>query len=144
VWQGFKGDVDYAALHKLYGTTKGDAGRYSPPVCVGTETKRTKGNPDPAYISTSYVERANLTMRMSMRRFTRLTNGFSKKLENLAAAVALHFVHYNYCRAHMSLDGLTPAQASGLANHKWSVAELVGILEAREPTAAQVSKRRTA
>jgi hypothetical protein len=90
-----------------------------------------RGKPDPAHISTSFVERQNLTMRMSMRRFTRLTNAFSKKLENLTAAVSLHFFHYNFCRVHKTL-GTTPAVAAGVADHVWSLDELVGLLEAAE------------
>jgi hypothetical protein len=95
--------------------------RYSPPVCLGTLTE----------ISTSYIERQNLTMRMSMRRFTRLTNGFSKKLENHAAAVALHYMHYNFCRVHRTLR-VTPAMEAGLANHVWGIDEIIGLLEAAE------------
>jgi hypothetical protein len=86
-----------------------------------------QGNPDPKHISTSYVERQNLTMRMSMRRFTRLTNAFSKKLENHVAAVALHFMHYNFCRIHQSLR-VTPAMAAGVAKSPWTVEDLVGLL----------------
>ena len=93
VEMAFGGDVDYAQIRKIYGPEKGEARRYSPPVCLGCERKTISGNPDKAAISTSFVERQNLTMRMSMRRFTRLTNGFSKKLENLVCAVSLHFVH---------------------------------------------------
>jgi hypothetical protein len=89
------------------------------------------GDPDPDHISTSYVEHQNLTMRMSMRRFTRLTNGFSKKVENLEAAVALHFVHYNFCRVHKTL-GQTPAMAAGLTDHAWTLTELVGLLKQAE------------
>jgi hypothetical protein len=89
------------------------------------------GSPDPDHISTSYVERQNLTMRMSMRRFTRLTNAFSKKVENLAAAVSLHFAFYNFCRIHKTL-GTTPAVAAGVADHVWSLNELVGLLEEAE------------
>src|SRR5437588_9144319 len=92
------------------------------------------GDPDDDLISTSYVERQNLTMRMGMRRMTRLTNAFSKKLENLAAAVSLHFMHYNYCRPHKTLDGATPAMAAGLSDHVWSLAELIGLLEEAEAT----------
>src|SRR5882724_5783511 len=89
------------------------------------------GYPDPAHVSTSYIERANLTMRMGMRRFTRLTNAFSKKIENHAAAVALHFMHYNFCRVHQTLKR-TPAMAAGVADHAWSIAEVVALLD-REP-----------
>jgi hypothetical protein len=92
-----------------------------------------RGNPDPDAISTSYVERQNLTMRMGMRRFTRLTNAFSKKVENLAAAVSLHFFFYNFCRVHKTL-GTTPAVAAGITDHTWSLDEMIGLLEAAERT----------
>jgi IS1 family transposase len=137
VREAFGDDIDYGKLVKLYGadgSTKGSA-RYSPPVCIGAVPTRVTGDPDPDHISTSYVERQNLTMRMSMRRFTRLTNAFSKKVENLAAAVSLHFCHYNYCRPHMSLGkNVTPAMAAGVTDHVWTVAELIGLLEAAEAT----------
>ena len=123
-------DIDYAMLVKLYGPGPKDEGRYSPAKCNGTETHVVRGNPDPKHISTSYVERQNLTMRMSMRRFTRLTNAFSKKVENLAHAVALHFMHYNYCRVHKTL-GTTPAVAAGIADHEWTVGEIVNLLESK-------------
>jgi IS1 family transposase len=130
----FKNDVDYAMLVKIYGgPTKEDQRRYSPAVCLGQEKQPMIGNPDPDAISTSYVERQNLTMRMSMRRFTRLTNAFSKKVENLAAAVSLHFAYYNFCRVHKTL-GTTPAVAAGVADHVWTLAELIGLLEAAEQT----------
>jgi IS1 family transposase len=121
-------DIDYAMLVKLYGPGPKDEGRYSPAKCNGTEKHVIRGNPDPKHISTSYVERQNLTMRMSMRRFTRLTNAFSKKVENLAHAVALHFMHYNFCRVHKTL-GTTPAVAAGVADHEWAVGEIVNLLE---------------
>jgi hypothetical protein len=135
VREAFGDDIDYGKLVKLYGadgSTKGSA-RYSPPVCIGAVPTRVTGDPDPDHISTSYVERQNLTMRMSMRRFTRLTNAFSKKVENLAAAVSLHFCHYNFCRVHQTL-GTTPAIAAGVTDHVWTVAELIGLLEAAEAT----------
>jgi hypothetical protein len=122
-------DIDYAMLVKVYGgPTKEEQRRYSPASCIGTETQVIRGNPDPKHISTSYVERQNLTMRMSMRRFTRLTNAFSKKVQNLGHAVALHFLHYNFVRVHKTL-GTTPAVTSGLADHVWSIDELVGLLD---------------
>jgi IS1 family transposase len=130
----FGGDVDYAQLVKVYGTTsdsKRPDRRYSPAVCLEAIPQRVTGDPDPDYISTSHVERLNLTMRMSMRRYTRLTNAFSKKVENLAAAVSLHFMHYNFCRVHKTL-GTTPAVAAGLSDHVWSLDELIGLLEAAE------------
>ena len=119
-------DVDYAMLIKLYGNDSFDR-KYSTGECIGTRTAVLSGAPDPAHISTSYVERQNLTMRMSMRRFTRLTNAFSKKLENHEAAIALHYMHYNFCRVHKTLR-VTPAMEAGLAGHVWSVEELVGLL----------------
>src|SRR5205085_427208 len=122
--------VDYAMLHKLYGADPAAEHRYSPAVCIGSKAEDILGNPDPELISTSYVERQNLTMRMGMRRFTRLTNAFSKKVENLAHAVALHFMHYNFCRPHQSLGKkTTPAMASGLTDHVWTLEEIVGLLD---------------
>ncbi len=126
----FNGDIDYGQIMKTYVGGHNET-RYSPGVCIGAEKRVMNGSPDPSHISTSYVERQNLTMRMSMRRFTRLTNGFSKKVENLAAAVSLHFAHYNFVRVHSSL-GTTPAVAAGVADHAWSVAELIGLLEDAE------------
>jgi IS1 family transposase len=122
----FGRDIDYAQLIKHFGVAPGDERRYSPPVCTGTETKVLKGDPDPARISTSYVERQNLTMRMSMRRFTRLTNGFSKKAQNLECAVALHFMHYNFGRIHKSLR-VTPAMEAGLSDHVWGLEEIAAL-----------------
>jgi IS1 family transposase len=132
VERAFGSDIDYAMLVKIYGseTTESEK-RYSPAQCLGANPERVQGNPDPKHISTSYVERQNLTMRMSMRRFTRLTNAFSKKVENLAHAVALHFMYYNFCRRHQTL-GMTPAMASGLTDHEWDVDEVVALLEERE------------
>ena len=122
-------DIDYAMLVKVYGRpSKEEQRRYSPASCVGTETQVIRGNPDPKHINTSYVERQNLTMRMGMRRFTRLTNAFSNKVQNLGHAVALHFLHYNFCRVHQTL-GTTPAVAAGVADHVWSIDELVGLLD---------------
>lgn len=132
-WNG----ADYAMLLKLYASTSG-AGRYSPPEVVGTQTRVIMGNPNEDHVSTSYAERANLTMRMSMRRFTRLTNAFSKKLENHMHAVSLHFMHYNLCRSHQTLtkqnDGVhtTPAMAAGVADHVWKISEIISLLEASE------------
>jgi hypothetical protein len=123
----FGGDVDYARLVKIYGPENPGAGRYSPPQVVGVEHEEICGSPDIGNVSTSYVERQNLTMRMSMRRFTRLTNAFSKKAANHAAMVALHFMHYNYCRIHQTLR-ITPAMAAGLTDHVWELEELVGLL----------------
>jgi IS1 family transposase len=129
----FKGEIDYAQLIKIYGrdTSGRPERRYSPAVCLGADVRKVSGEPDPAHITTSHVERLNLTMRMSMRRYTRLTNAFSKKVENLAAAVSLHFMHYNFCRVHKTL-GRTPAMAAGLTDHVWTLRELIGLLEAAE------------
>lgn len=132
------GDVDWAQLIKHYQTTNIGPGRYSPPICTGTQTRVRLGDPDLSRVSTSYVERQNLTMRMGMRRFTRLTNGFSKKVENLAHAVSLHYMHYNYARPHASLtidgpDGKrikqTPAMAAGVTDHIWTLTEIAGLLD---------------
>ncbi len=125
----FEGDIDYAILKKIYGTTGYSEGpsRYSPAQCIGSKPVRKIGNPDPDHISTSYVERQNLTMRMSIRRFTRLTNAFSKKLENHIAAIALHYMHYNFCRVHQSL-WITPAMAAGITNRVWSIQDLVALI----------------
>jgi IS1 family transposase len=123
----FEGAVDYAQLIKVYNQTTEGQKRHSPAECIGCERKTVVGNPDPDHISTSYIERANLTMRMGMRRFTRLTNGFSKKIENHAAAVALHMMHYNFARKHQTL-GTTPAVAAGVADHIWTIEEIVGLL----------------
>lgn len=119
-------------LMKLYGPETGDERRYSPPACIGTETKQYQGHPDPTHISTSYVERSKLTMRMSMRRFTRLTNGFSKKVENHMAAVALFFMHYNFARLRTTLGKpyhKTPAMAAGLTDQVWTVDEIIAFLD---------------
>jgi IS1 family transposase len=129
----FPNGIDYAQVVKAYGSVDSTtSGRYSPPKLRECEHIAVLGKPDPALISTSYVERQNLTMRMSMRRFTRLTNAFSKKVENLTAAVSLHFTHYNFCRVHASLNGKTPAMAAGLTDHVWTIRELVGLLEDAE------------
>ena len=131
----FGADIDYAMLIKLYGPTEPEREarrRYSPSDCVGTETQVVQGKPDTAKISTSYVERHNLTMRMSMRRFTRLTNASSKKLENHMYALALYFVHYNFVRPHKSLANpyhRTPAMAAGLTDSIWTMEDLLGLLD---------------
>jgi len=130
VEDSFGADVDYAMLQKIYESSQEET-RYSPAKCVGCEVKKIQGNPDPDHISTSYVERQNLTMRMGMRRFTRLTNAFSKKVENHAYQVALHFMFYNFCRIHQTLR-VTPAMEAGVTDHVWSVDEIVGLLP--EPT----------
>ncbi len=125
-------DVDFATLQKIYGASEETEKRYSPAKCIGCESKVVMGDPDPKHISTSYVERQNLTMRMHIRRFTRLTNAFSKKLDNHAYAVALHFMYCNFVRIHQTLR-VTPAMEAGLADHPWTIAELVAIGEAAMP-----------
>jgi IS1 family transposase len=127
VEDAFGADVDYAMLHKLYGAATPDESRYSPATCIGCDMKVVSGDPDPKYVSTSYVERQNLSMRMGMRRFTRLTNGFSKKFENHAHQIALYFFHYNFCRVHKTLR-VTPAMEAGLTDHVWTLEELCGLL----------------
>lgn len=125
-------DCDYAQIQKIFGASGEPERRYSPATCIGCEMKVVSGNPDPKYVSTSYVERQNLTMRMSMRRFTRLTNAFSKKLENHAYAVALHFMYCNFVRIHQTLR-VTPAMEAELSNHAWTIQELVEMGEAAMP-----------
>jgi hypothetical protein len=130
VENAFGPDVDYAQLVKTYGGAKGDyscEAKYSPPKINGAKKTPIIGLPDREYISTSHVERHNLTIRMSMRRFTRLTNAHSKKIENHEHAIALFFMFYNYCRVHSTL-GTTPAVASGLADHVWALDEFIGLL----------------
>lgn len=119
--------VDYAQIIKLYKATRPDEARYSPSECIGIKKKVICGNPDKEKVSTSIVERQNLTMRMQMRRFTRLTNAFSKKWENLNYTLALYFAYYNFCRGHKTLDGATPAMAAGLTKTFWTLKDLIGI-----------------
>ena len=133
VGPAFKQDVDWAQIQKLYRTNpQGGETKYSPAVCTGTKVRVLKGDPDPDRISTSYVERQNLSMRMGLRRFTRLTNGFSRKVENLAHAVSLHYLHYNFARPHKTLSKghypTTPAMAAGVANHVWTLLEIAELL----------------
>jgi IS1 family transposase len=129
VEDAFGADIDYAMLNKIYGKVKDTPEtRYSPAVCMGARKTIIKGNPDYAHISTSFVERQNLTMRMSMRRFTRLTNGFSKKLENHEHAVAIHYMYYNFGRIHQSLR-VTPAMEAGISDHVWSIEEIISLLD---------------
>jgi IS1 family transposase len=132
VGPAFGQNVDWAQIQKDYAADRSQPGKYSPPICVGTKRIPLKGDPDPSRISTSYVERQNLTMRMGMRRFTRLTNGFSKKVENLAHAVSLHFLYYNFARPHASLKDpypRTPAMAAGVADHVWTLEEIAALLD---------------
>jgi IS1 family transposase len=119
----FGSEIDYAMLVKMYGADGITESRYSPAVCIGCQRVGITGRPDPKHISTSYVERQNLTMRMSMRRFTRLTNGFSKKVENLAHSVSLHYMWYNFARVHKTLR-VTPAMEAGISDHVWSIEEI--------------------
>lgn len=129
VEDAFGCDIDYAQLVKIYGeTTKEDARKYSPAVCLGTERHIVTGSPDSKHISTSYVERSNLSIRMSTRRFTRLTNAFSKKLENHCHALALFFMFYNFARIHQTLR-VTPAMEAKIADHVWTVEEIVGLVQ---------------
>ena len=132
----FGGDVDYAQLVKLYGPTITAPGRYSPAECVGARKVTVEGKPDKKHVSTSYVERQNLTMRMSMRRFTRLTNAFSKKLDNHIHALALYFAFYNFCRIHKTLK-VTPAMAAGITDKLWSLEDIAERIEARQPAPAK-------
>jgi hypothetical protein len=128
----FDREVDWAMLQKIYANDPRGGRKYSPAICTGTKVRVQKGDPDPDRISTNYVERQNLTMRMGMRRFTRLTNGFSRKVENLAHAVSLHFMHYNFARPHKALKERyprTPAMAAGVADHVWSLEEIAGLLD---------------
>ena len=135
VESAFGSEIDYAMLVKLYGNDRESETRYSPAECIGCRAIPISGMPKAQHISTSYVERQNLTMRMQMRRFTRLTNAFSKKIENLGHAVALHFMHYNFCRVHQTLR-LTPAMEAGITDHVWSLEEVVGLLSERVKEAA--------
>ncbi len=141
----FGADVDYAQLVKLYGATITAPGRYSPAECTGIKKIRREGNPDFAHVSTSYVERQNLTMRMSMRRFTRLTNAFSKKLDNHIHALALYFAFYNFCRIHKTLR-VSPAMAAGITDRLWSLEDIVAKIDAMAPapTARGPYKKRPA
>ena len=128
------GDVDYAQLIKIYGGATGSKGhekKYSPAECTGIKKRAIEGNPEKSLVSTSHVERQNLTMRMHMRRFKRLTNGFSKKVENHSNAVALHFMYYNFVRVHQTLK-VTPAMEAGLTDRLWDIADLVAIIDANE------------
>ncbi len=127
--ESFRGNVDYAMLVKIYGRDMAESEtRYSPAQCIGTKSESKIGSRDPKHVSTSHAERQNLTMRMSMRRFTRLTNAFSKKVENLAAAVSLHFMHYNFVRIHQTLR-TTPAMAAGVTTRLWDISDIVQVLE---------------
>jgi IS1 family transposase len=126
--EAFGADIDYAMIVKVYGHNQDEASkRYSPAECIGCEKEVITGKPDMNLVSTSYIERQNLTMRMSMRRFTRLTNGFSKKIENHMHAIAIHYMYYNFCRIHKSLR-CSPAMAAGVSNTLWSIEDMVNLL----------------
>jgi len=126
--QAFGADVDYGQIVKFYEADPIGPGRYGPPRVTSAQRSAIMGEPDFTHISTSYIERQNLTMRMSMRRFTRLTNAFSKKVENLRAAVALHFAHYNFVRIYSSLR-VTPAMAAGVTDHLWTMEDLAVLID---------------
>jgi len=131
VEDAFGADIDYAQLIKLYGDVPdGTKGRYSPAECTGIKKKRIEGNPDEKHISTSFVERQNLTMRMSMRRFTRLANAFSKKIDNHIHALALYFMFYNFTRIHKTLR-ISPAMAAGITDRLWSMEDIITAMDAR-------------
>ena len=136
------GRIDYAMLVKLYGPAPEGQRRYSPPETRGIEKHRIMGNPDGDQVSTSYIERQNLTMRMNVRRLTRLTNGFSKKIENHEHSISLHYMYYNFCRVHQTLTkqagGIrkTPAMTAGVTDHVWKLEEVVGLLEEKEAGSA--------
>ena len=127
--EAFRSNIDYAMLQKIYGRDESEPEtHYSPPKVNGTKREVKIGNPDPEHVSTSYIERQNLTMRMSMRRFTHLSNGFSKKIQNHAHAVEIHFMYYNFARIHKSLR-VTPAMEAGVSHHVWSLEEIIGLLD---------------
>jgi len=128
VEDAFGSEIDYAMLVKIFEPDVIGPGRYSPPRCVGAIKNVVMGNPDQDHVSTSHVERQNLTMRMSMRRFTRLTNGFSKKIENHMHAIALHYMYYNFCRIHKTLR-CTPAMEAGVSKKLWSIEDIVALLD---------------
>jgi hypothetical protein len=135
VESAFGVDIDYAMLVKLYGNDRETEVRYSPAECIGCKDISVTGRPDPKHISTSFVERQNLTMRMSMRKFSRLTNAFAKKVDNLHHSVALHYMWYNFARVHKTLR-VTPAMEAGIADHVWSIEEVVRLLDS---TSSQVA-----
>jgi hypothetical protein len=134
----FCGNIDYAMLVKIYGAERPTEARYSPAVCIGCKSQAVTGDPDPAHISTSYVERHNLSVRMTVRRYTRLTNAFSKKIENHAAAVALGYFAYNFIKIHRTLR-VTPAMAAGVTDRLWEVGDLVAAWEATERRAERAA-----
>lgn len=125
----FGADIDYAQLIKMYGEAPNPEKRYSPAVCTGIKKNVITGSPDKAHVSTSYVERSNLSIRMAQRRFTRLTNAFSKKVENLEHSLSLYFMYYNFCRTHKTLQGITPAMAAGITDRVWTVGDIVDLID---------------
>jgi hypothetical protein len=131
VAQAFGGNVDYAMLVKEYATERQGYARYSPPICIAAYQTPVCGNPNPEFVNTSFVERQNLTMRMGMRRFTRLTNAFSKRRENHEYAIALHYFHYNFIRKHQTIK-TTPALMAGVADKVWTMVDFVKLLEREE------------
>ena len=135
VEDAFGAEIDYATLVKLYGQSVEHQTRYSPARIIGVQAATITGNPNPKHVSTSYVERQNLTMRMHMRRFTRLTNGFSKKVENHAHSIALHFMHYNFVKIHQTLR-VTPAMEAGITDRLWTITDIVNLLDRMEEPAA--------
>ena len=139
VENAFGADIDYAMLQKIYGAPSENDTRYSPATCIGCDMKVVSGDPDPKHVSASFVERQNLTMRMQMRRFTRLTNGFSKKVDNHRRSVALHYMYYNFCRVHQTLR-VTPAMEAGLTDHVWSLGELCALLPKPTVRASQLDR----
>ena len=139
VEQAFGSDIDYAMLVKIYGETSESEKRYSPAECIGCKREKVTGTPDKKHISTSYVERQNLTMRMHMRRFTRLTNAFSKRVEHHIAAVALHFMYYNFVKIHGTLK-VTPAMAAGVADKLWEMTDVVRLVEEKEAADLEVKR----
>jgi IS1 family transposase len=140
VENAFGADIDYAQLQKIYGAPSENDTRYSPATCIGCDMKVVSGDPDPKHVSTSFVERQNLTMRMQMRRFTRLTNGFSKKVDNHRHSVALHYMHYNFCRIHQTLR-CTPAMEAGITNHVWTIEELCTLLPKPTVSSSTIEKK---
>ena len=142
VENAFGADIDYAQLQKIYGApSQEDQRKYSPAKCIGCDMKVVSGDPDPKHVSTSYVERQNLSMRMGMRRFTRLTNGFSKKIENHCHAIALYFMYYNFARVHQTLR-VTPAMESELASHVWSIEEICNLIVPKKTVSSAGNRER--
>jgi IS1 family transposase len=136
----FGGAIDYAMLIKLYGAEPAGEARYSPAKCIGTRREVISGDPDPEHVSTSYVELQNLSMRMGIRRFTRLTNAFSKKVENHVHALSIYFMHYNFVRIHQTLR-CTPAMEAKVTDRLWSLDDVAALVEAREESAAVITRK---